>query len=83
MFGGSIRTLLRCHLDCELEIPFCPPYCFFNRDFSVFNCGGLALGEDKLNFGWEAQVQIWPDRQPDRDQTRGIGALFFDGTALG
>jgi len=50
--------LLCRHLDSELEIPLYPPYRFFNRDYRVFGCGGVALSEDKLKFGWEAAGPI-------------------------
>ena len=33
---------------------FIAAYRFCNRDYGVFDCGGVALSEDKLNFGWEA-----------------------------
>jgi hypothetical protein len=53
-FGGharhcvGFRSLLCRHHGCELEIPLCPSYRFFNRDYCVFDCGGVALSEDKL-----------------------------------
>jgi hypothetical protein len=47
----GFRSLLCRHHGSELEIPLYPPYRFFNRDYSVFDCGGVALSQDKLNFG--------------------------------
>jgi hypothetical protein len=31
-----------------LEIPLCPPSRFFNRDYIVFDCGGMAFSEANL-----------------------------------
>jgi hypothetical protein len=42
------RSLLCRHRDCELEIPLYPPYRFFNRDYRVFGCGGMAFSEANL-----------------------------------
>jgi hypothetical protein len=39
---------LCCHYGCELQIPIDPPYRFFNRDYSVFDCGGTAFNEGGL-----------------------------------
>ena len=53
-FGGHARhcvgsrSLLCRHHGCELEIPLYPPYRFFNRDYSVFDCGGMAFSEANL-----------------------------------
>lgn len=53
-FGGHARhcvgsrSLLCRHHGCELEIPLYPSYRFFNRDYSVFDCGGLAFSEANL-----------------------------------
>jgi len=35
------RSLLCRHHGCELEIPLYPPHRFFNRDYSVFDCGSM------------------------------------------
>jgi hypothetical protein len=43
------RSLLCRHHGCELEIPLYPPYCFFNRDYSVFGCGSMAFSEANSN----------------------------------
>jgi hypothetical protein len=40
--------LLCRHHGCELEIPLYPPYRFFNRHYSVFDCGGMAFSEANL-----------------------------------
>jgi len=42
------RSLLCRHHGCELEIPLRPPYRFFSRDYSVFDCGGMAFSEANL-----------------------------------
>ncbi|MBZ5625572.1 MAG: hypothetical protein LAQ69_43780, partial [Acidobacteriia bacterium] len=42
------RSLLCSHHSCELEIPLYPPYRFFNRDYIVFDCGGMAFSEANL-----------------------------------
>jgi hypothetical protein len=52
-----------CHLLCrrdnfELEILLYRACRICNRDYGVFDCGGVALSEDKLNFGWEATGPI-------------------------
>ena len=53
-FGGHARhcvgsrSLFCRHHGCELEIPLYPPYRFFNRDYSVFDCGGMAFSEANL-----------------------------------
>ena len=50
-FGGDARhcvgsgSLLCRNHGCELEIPL---YRFFNRDYSVFDCGGMAFSEANL-----------------------------------
>src|ERR1039458_3440179 len=52
--GGHARhcvgscSLLCCHYGCELELPLCPPYRIFDRDYSVFDRGGMAFGEASL-----------------------------------
>jgi hypothetical protein len=40
------------HHGCELEIRLHHTYRFFNRDYGVFDWGGVAHTEDKLNLGW-------------------------------
>jgi hypothetical protein len=51
-FGGHARhcvgsrSLLCRHRGGELEIPLYPAYRFFNRDYSVFDCGGVAFSEE-------------------------------------
>jgi hypothetical protein len=40
--------LLCRHNGCELEIPLCPSYGCFNRDYGVPECGGMAFGEANL-----------------------------------
>src|ERR1700730_11229607 len=53
-FGGHARhcvgsrSLLCRHHGCELEIPLYLPYRFFNRDYSMFDCGGMAFSEANL-----------------------------------
>jgi hypothetical protein len=42
------RSLLCRHHSCELAVPFCPAYRFFNRDYSVFGRGGMAFSEAGL-----------------------------------
>jgi hypothetical protein len=42
------RSLLCRHHGCELAIPLFPPYRFFNRDYSVFDYGGMAFSEANL-----------------------------------
>ena len=46
--GVGSRSLFCRHHDGELEIPLYPPYRFFNRDYSVFDCGGMAFSEAHL-----------------------------------
>jgi hypothetical protein len=36
-----------------LEILLHHTYRFCNRDYGVFDCGGVALSEDKLSSSWE------------------------------
>jgi len=40
--------LLCRHHGCELAIPLYASYRFFNRDYSVFDCGGMAFSEAKV-----------------------------------
>ena len=53
-FGGharhcvGLRSLLCRHHGCELEIPLYPPYRLFHRDYSLFDCGGMAFSEANL-----------------------------------
>src|SRR3984893_17536474 len=42
------RSLLCRHHGRELEIPLYPSYRFFNRDYSVFDCGGVAFSDGPL-----------------------------------
>ena len=39
----GVRTLLCRHHGCELEIPLHPAHRFLNRDYIVFDCGGMAF----------------------------------------
>ena len=61
-FGGharhcvGYRSLLCRHHGCELEIPLYPPYRFFNRDYSVFDCGGMAFSEANLKLGGSSAI---------------------------
>jgi hypothetical protein len=43
--------LLCRHHGCELEIPLYRSYGFFNRNYSVFDCGGMAFSEVNLTAG--------------------------------
>jgi hypothetical protein len=47
------RHLLCSSHSFELEIRLHHPHRFLNPDYSVFDCGGVALSEDKLSFSWE------------------------------
>jgi hypothetical protein len=40
------------------EICLHHPHRFLSPDYSVFDCGRVALSEDKLSFGWEATGPI-------------------------
>ena len=44
----GVRPLLCRHHGCELEIPLYPTHRFLNRDYIMFDCGGMAFGEAKL-----------------------------------
>lgn len=50
--------LLCSRYNLELEIRLHRPHRFLNPDYGVFDCGGVALSEDRLNFGWEATGPI-------------------------
>src|SRR6266567_2980385 len=54
---GARHLLFSSH-SFELEIRLHHPHRFLNPDYSVFDCGRVALSEDKLNFGWEATGPI-------------------------
>jgi hypothetical protein len=54
---GTRHLFCRHHV-CELEIRLHHPYHFCNRDYAVFDCGGVAHTEDKLSFGWETAGPI-------------------------
>jgi hypothetical protein len=45
----GVRSLLRRHHGCELEIPLYTPDRYLNGDYSVFDCGSVAFSEDRLN----------------------------------
>jgi len=47
------RHLLCSSHSFELEIRLHHSHRFLNPDYSVFDCGGVALSEDKLRFSWE------------------------------
>ena len=47
------RHLLCSSHSFELEIRLHHPHRFLNPDYSVFDCGGVVLREDKLSFSWE------------------------------
>src|SRR3984893_6591308 len=47
------RHLLCSRHSFELGIRLHHPHRFLNPDYSVFDCGGVALSEDKLSFSWE------------------------------
>jgi hypothetical protein len=42
------RFLFCRHHGCELEIPLYRPDRFFDGDYGVFDCGGVALSENKM-----------------------------------
>ena len=44
---GSRPLFCRHHVS-ELEVPLSSPCRLFNGDYSVFNCGGVAVSENKL-----------------------------------
>jgi hypothetical protein len=62
------RHLLYGSHSFELEICLHHPHRFLNPDYSVFDCGGMALSEDKLNFGWEVAPTL--SHQTDRARPR-------------
>src|SRR5258708_28333985 len=41
----GVRYLFCRHHSCELEIPFCHTHRFLNRDYIMFDCGGMAFSE--------------------------------------
>jgi len=41
----GVRALFCRHHSCELEIPFCHTHRFLNRDYIMFDCGGMAFSE--------------------------------------
>src|SRR5258705_2683523 len=41
----GFRYLFCRHHSCELEIPFCHTHRFLNRDYIMFDCGGMAFSE--------------------------------------
>jgi hypothetical protein len=41
----GVRPLLCRHLGFELEILFYDSDCFLNRDYIMFDCGGMAFNE--------------------------------------
>jgi hypothetical protein len=51
--GVGARHLLCSSHSFELEIRLHHPHRFLNPDYSVFDCGGVALSEDKVSFSWE------------------------------
>jgi hypothetical protein len=69
-FGGHARhcvgscSLLCRHHGCELEIPLHPPFSFFNRDYSVFDGGGMAFSEGNLKpfvrLSWVGTARMFP-----------------------
>jgi len=44
----GFRTLLCRYHRRELDVPFYPPCCFFNRHYSVLDCRGMAFSEANL-----------------------------------
>jgi hypothetical protein len=48
----GVRCLLCRNHACELEIPLYPSYRILNRDYRVFDCGGVAVSEDRLTHDW-------------------------------
>ena len=55
------------------EVRLHPPHRFLNRDYSVFDCGGVALGEDGLNLDWESDRSD-PGRRPGSTIRQGVGS---------
>jgi len=41
----GVRPLLCRHHGCELEIPLYHTHRFLNRDYIMFDCGGMAFSE--------------------------------------
>src|SRR3984893_1984061 len=50
----GVRPLLCRHHGCELEIPLYPTRRFLNRDYIMFDCGGMAFREA----GFHAPIAI-------------------------
>src|SRR4029077_5878409 len=50
----GVRPLLCRHHGCELEIPLYPTHRFLNRDYIMFDCGGMAFSEA----GFHASIAI-------------------------
>jgi hypothetical protein len=67
------RHLLCSSHSFELEIRLHHPHRFLNPDYSVFDCGRVALSEDKLNFAWEATGPILADRRRTRSNSVASG----------
>jgi hypothetical protein len=44
----GFRYLFCRHHGCELELPFYAAYCFLNRDYRLFDYGGVAFSEANL-----------------------------------
>ena len=52
--GVGVRPFLCGHHGCELEIPLYSTHRFHNRDYLMFDCGGMAFSEA----GFHASVAI-------------------------
>src|ERR1039458_6705309 len=50
----GVRPLLCRHHGCELEIPLYHTHRFLNRDYIMFDCGGMAFSEA----GFHASIAI-------------------------
>src|SRR5258708_13107609 len=65
----GVRPLLRRHHGCELEIPLYHPHRFLNRDYIVFDCGGVAFSEA----GFHASIAIGRKEDSNCATTKSFG----------
>lgn len=53
----GVRPLLCHHHGCKLEIPLYPTHRFLNRDYTMFDCRGMAFSEAGFHASCDSKVR--------------------------
>ena len=75
------RDLLRGDYSSEFELRLHIADRFLNPDYSVFDCGGMALREDELSFSWEVDRSVlgWDEGSSSAAGVEALRKMMGDG----